>query len=59
MTPRPKYFSRYTAGTRAQNQVLLMGDENAAKAAVVKSPRASQRSAGLLYHLAAQYDTAP
>lgn len=44
----------YTAITRAQRQVLLMGDEPAAKAAVARSTRASQRSTGLRYHLAEQ-----
>ncbi|CAH0257423.1 ATP-dependent RecD-like DNA helicase [Pseudomonas koreensis] len=46
----------YTAITRAQKQVLLMGDEPAAKAAVARSSRASQRSSGLSYHLAEQLD---
>jgi exodeoxyribonuclease V alpha subunit len=46
----------YTAITRAQQQVLLMGDEPAAKAAVARNTRASQRSSGLSYHLAEQLD---
>ncbi|MNC64431.1 exonuclease V subunit alpha [compost metagenome] len=41
----------YTAVTRAQRQVLLLGDELAAKAAVASNTRASRRSTGLLYHL--------
>lgn len=44
----------YTAVTRAQRQVLLLGDEPAAKAAVAKSTRASQRSTGLFDHLTEQ-----
>ena len=41
----------YTAVTRAQRQVLLLGDELAAKAVVASNTRASRRSTGLLYHL--------
>lgn len=44
----------YTAVTRAQRQVLILGDESAAKAAVAKSTRASQRSTGLFDHLTEQ-----
>jgi exodeoxyribonuclease V alpha subunit len=41
----------YTAVTRAKCQVLLLGDESAAKAAVAKNSRASLRGTGLLHHL--------
>ncbi|MEB0148624.1 AAA family ATPase [Pseudomonas sp. CCC2.2] len=41
----------YTAVTRAQRQVLLLGDEAAARVAVASSTRASRRSTGLLHHL--------
>jgi len=44
----------YTALTRAQRQVLLLGDEIAAKAAVASNTRASQRSTGLFFHLTEQ-----
>lgn len=44
----------YTAITRAQQQVLLLGDEAAARAAVANDTRASQRSTGLLHHLSEQ-----
>lgn len=44
----------YTAITRAQQQVLLLGDEAAAGTAVAKNTRASQRSTGLLHHLSEQ-----
>lgn len=37
----------YTALTRAQRQVILVGDETAAKAAVVGQPRAQQRQVTL------------
>lgn len=46
----------YTAVTRAQQQVLLLGDEAAARTAVAKNTRASQRSTGLLHHLSKQLD---
>lgn len=46
----------YTAVTRAQRQVLLLGDEAAARTAVAHHTRASQRSAGLLHHLSEQLD---
>jgi exodeoxyribonuclease V alpha subunit len=44
----------YTAITRAQQQVLLLGDEAAARAAVANDTRASQRSTGLSHHLSEQ-----
>ena len=44
----------YTAITRAQQQVLLLGDEAAARAAVANDARASKRSTGLLHHLSEQ-----
>lgn len=44
----------YTAVTRAQQQVLLLGDEAAARTAVAKDTRASQRNTGLLRHLSDQ-----
>lgn len=44
----------YTAVTRAQQQVLLLGDEAAARTAVAKDTWASQRSTGLLHHLSEQ-----
>ena len=42
----------YTAVTRAQKQVLLVGDIDAAKAAVKAPPRATERNVGLDLHLA-------
>lgn len=42
----------YTAITRAQEQVLLVGDVEAARSAVIAPPRAAQRSVGLDLHLA-------
>lgn len=42
----------YTALTRAQTQVLLVGDVGAAKAAVLAQPRASERRVALDLHLA-------
>lgn len=42
----------YTAVTRAQKQVLLVGDVEAARAAAVAPPNASERSVGLDLHLA-------
>ncbi len=44
----------YTAVTRAQRQVLLVGDEAAAKAAVEGTPRAQSRQVALDLHLARQ-----
>jgi exodeoxyribonuclease V alpha subunit len=41
----------YTAVTRAQSQVLLLGDEAAARSAVNRPPRARQRHTALRYHL--------
>lgn len=49
----------YTAVTRAQRQVLLLGDELAAKAVVASNTRASRRSTGLLYHLNEQVGASP
>lgn len=49
----------YTAVTRARRQVLLLGDELAAKAAVTNNTRASRRSTGLLYHLNEQVAASP
>lgn len=48
----------YTAVTRAQSQVLLVGDVEAARAAVLAAPRAAMRSIALDLHLAALSDTA-
>lgn len=42
----------YTALTRAQTQVLLVGDVGAARAAVLAQPRASERRVALDLHLA-------
>lgn len=42
----------YTAVTRAQTQVLLVGDVDAARAAVLAPPRASERKVALDLHLA-------
>lgn len=42
----------YTALTRAQRQVLLVGDEAAAKEAVEGLPRAQSRQVSLDLHLA-------
>ena len=42
----------YTAVTRAQRQVLLVGDEAAARAAVEAAPRAQSRHVALDLHLA-------
>ncbi len=42
----------YTALTRAQTQVLLVGNASAARAAVVASPRADERKIALDLHLA-------
>lgn len=44
----------YTAVTRAQRQVLLVGDESAVKAAVTGEPRAQSRQVALDLHLAKQ-----
>lgn len=44
----------YTAVTRAQRQVLLVGDESAARAAVQREPRAQSRQVALDLHLARQ-----
>ena len=43
----------YTAVTRAQRQVLLVGDESAIKAAVKREPRAQSRQVALDLHIAA------
>lgn len=43
----------YTAVTRAQHQVLLVGDESAAKAAVEREPRAQSRQVALDLHITA------
>lgn len=43
----------YTAVTRAQRQVLLVGDEAAAKSAVERLPRAQSRHIALDLHIAA------
>lgn len=40
----------YTAITRAQGQVLIVGDEVAAKAAVENPPRVQARQVGLDLH---------
>ena len=42
----------YTAVTRAQRQVLLVGDEAAAKTAVEGQPRAQTRQVSLDLHIA-------
>ena len=42
----------YTAVTRAQRQVLLVGDESAVKAAVEREPRAQSRQVALDLHIA-------
>lgn len=42
----------YTAVTRAQRQVLLVGDESAVKAAVRREPRAQSRQVALDLHIA-------
>jgi exodeoxyribonuclease V alpha subunit len=50
-----KYLDRtllYTAITRAQSQVVLVGDVDVARAAVLAKPRASTRSVALDLHLA-------
>ncbi len=44
----------YTAVTRSQRQVLLVGDESAARAAVQREPRAQSRQVALDLHLARQ-----
>lgn len=41
----------YTAITRAQSQVLIVGDEAAARAAVERPPRSRSRHVALDYHL--------
>lgn len=46
----------YTAITRAQRQALLVGDEAAAREAVVKVPRAQRRMTGLLSILEAKIE---
>lgn len=46
----------YTAITRAQQQALLVGDEAAAREAVVKVPRAQRRMTGLLSILEAKIE---
>ncbi len=43
----------YTAVTRAQRQVLLVGDESAVKAAVEREPRAQSRQVALDLHIVA------
>lgn len=47
----------YTAITRAQHQALLVGDEAAAREAVVKVPRAQRRMTWLQSILEAKIDT--
>jgi exodeoxyribonuclease V alpha subunit len=44
----------YTAVTRAQQQVLLVGDESAVKDAVKREPRAQSRQVALDLHLTRQ-----
>jgi exodeoxyribonuclease V alpha subunit len=46
----------YTAITRARRQALLVGDEAAAREAVVKVPRAQRRMTGLLSILKAKIE---
>lgn len=41
----------YTALTRARRQVILVGDENAARMAVLSAPRADSRNTGLAANL--------
>jgi exodeoxyribonuclease V alpha subunit len=46
----------YTAITRAQRQVLLLGDKLAAQLAVQRSPKSKYRHTALRYHLSAELD---
>lgn len=45
----------YTAVTRAQRQVLLVGDESAVQAAVKRTPRAQSRQVALDLHLVRKF----
>jgi exodeoxyribonuclease V alpha subunit len=49
----------YTAVTRAQRQVILAGDEAAARAAVMRLPRAQARGVALDKILKAALEAAP
>lgn len=49
----------YTAVTRAQKQVLLVGDEAAAREAVLAPPRSTLRQVGLDLHLMSMKELSP